>query len=90
MVHALCLLAALNATKTYKMALSKAIQFINALTMSEELRSACSHFSKNQLMQKLDFNEFEFEDAINAELVQCKTFEQAAVFQEIKIWFLLI
>ena len=72
------------------MALSKAIEFVHAASFSSELRDSCSQFTKEMLLLKLNFNEFEFEDAINMKLVECQTFEQAEVFQEIRIWFKLL
>jgi hypothetical protein len=72
------------------MALSKAIEFVHAASISQELRAACSNFSKEKLMLKLNFNELEFEDALNSQLVQCQTYEQAEVFQQIRMWFLLL
>jgi hypothetical protein len=72
------------------MPLSKALEFIHAASISEELRNACSNYSKEKLLLKLNFSELEFEDALNMQLVQCQTYEQAEVFQQIKIWFLLL
>jgi hypothetical protein len=72
------------------MALSKALSFIQALSLSEELRSVCSNYSKEKLMFQLNFSELEFEDALNMQLVQCQTYEQAEVFQQIRMWFLLL
>ncbi|RXP44969.1 hypothetical protein EC396_16415 [Lutibacter sp. HS1-25] len=72
------------------MALSKAIAFIQAASDSEALRNACSGTSKEKLLQLLNFNEVEFEDAINMQLVKCQSYEQAEVYQQIRIWFLLI
>jgi hypothetical protein len=72
------------------MALSKALSFIQALSLSEELRSVCSNYSKEKLMFQLNFSELEFEDALNMQLVQCQTYEQAEVFQQLRMWFLLL
>lgn len=72
------------------MALSKAIDFLKAVSISEELRASCVRFSKEKLLIKLNFNEAEFEDAVNMELVKCQTYEQAEVFQQIKMWFSLL
>ena len=72
------------------MALSKALQFVHAASISEELRTACSHYSKVGLQQKLNFSDIEFEDAINMQLTQCESYEDAEVFQQLKIWFLLL
>ncbi|MFI1772768.1 hypothetical protein [Thalassobellus citreus] len=72
------------------MALSKAIAFLQAASISNELRTACTHYSKDKLLLQLNFNEVEFEDAINMELVKCQTYEEAEVIQQIRIWFLLL
>jgi hypothetical protein len=72
------------------MALSKAIEFVHAVSISQELRTACSNFSKEKLLIKMNFSENEFEDALNSQLVQCQTYEQAEVFQQIRMWFLLL
>jgi hypothetical protein len=72
------------------MALSKALEFVHAASISQELRTACSHYSKEKLMLQLNFSELEFEDALNMQLVQCQTYEQAEVFQQIRMWFLLL
>jgi len=72
------------------MALSKAIEFVKIATSDEELRTACTNFSKESLLLKLNFNEVEFEDAVNMQLVKCKSYEQAEKYQQIRIWFLLL
>lgn len=72
------------------MALSKALEFVHAASRSEKLRTACSNYSKKKLLLLLNFNELEFEDALNMQLVQCQTYEEAEVFQQIRMWFLLL
>lgn len=72
------------------MALSKALEFVHAASISEELRTACSNYSKEKLLLQLNFNELELEDALNMQLVQCQTYEEAEVFQQIRMWFLLL
>ena len=72
------------------MALSKALDFVKAATISEELRTVCSASSKEKLLQQLNFTEVEFEDAINMGLVSCQSYEDAEVYQQLRIWFLLI
>lgn len=72
------------------MALSKALEFVHATSISEELRTTCSYYSKEKLMLQLNFSELEFEDALNMQLVQCQTYEQAEVLQQIRMWFLLL
>jgi len=72
------------------MALSKALNFVQAAIISEELRVACSKYKKENLLLHLNFTEVEFEDAINMGLVECQTYEEAEVYQQLRIWFLLI
>ncbi|WP_372752746.1 hypothetical protein [Mariniflexile sp.] len=72
------------------MSISKAIEFVKIASESEELRNACTDLSKEKLLAKLNFNETEFEDAINMELVKCQTYEQAETYQQLRIWFLIL
>ena len=73
------------------MALGKAVDFVKRVGFDEELRTECNKSaSKVELLHKFDFNEVEFEDALNMQLVKCQTYEQAEVFQQIKLWFLLL
>jgi len=72
------------------MALGKAIDFVKRVGFDRELKTACDKcVSRVDMLSKLDFNEVEFEDAVNMQLVKCQTHEQAEVFQQIKLWFLL-
>lgn len=73
------------------MALSKAIEFVKQVSSDKEFRTQCNkNNSKIELLQHLNFNEIEFEDALNMQLVKCQTYEEAEVFQQLKIWFLLL
>lgn len=73
------------------MALGKAIKFVNEVVKNSELRSACNKSnSKQELLKELDFDETEFDDAINMQLVKCQSYEEAEVFQQIKMWFLIL
>ena len=73
------------------MALGKAIKFVNEVVKNTELRSACNKSkSKQELMENLGFDETEFDDAINMQLVKCQSYEEAEVFQQIKMWFLIL
>jgi hypothetical protein len=72
------------------MALGNAIDFVKRVPFDKELKRACDKcVSRGEMLSKLDFNELEFEDALNMQLVKCQTYEQAEVFQQIKLWFLL-
>ncbi|MFD1294793.1 hypothetical protein ACFQ5N_13195 [Lutibacter holmesii] len=72
------------------MALSKALNFVTEAIKNEQLRALCSKLTKEELLLQLNFNEVEFEDAINMGLVKCQTYEQAEAYQQLRIWFLLI
>lgn len=73
------------------MALGKAIKFVNEVVKNSELRSVCNKSnSKQELLKELDFDETEFDDAINMRLVKCQSYEEAEVFQQIKMWFLIL
>jgi hypothetical protein len=69
------------------MAIDKAITFVKRATQEKEFRKECYKSSKQDLLQKLDFDEVEFDDAINMQLVKCQSYEHAEVFQQIRMWF---
>lgn len=73
------------------MAIDKAITFVKKATNDKEFRSECyKSDSKNELMKLLGFDEFEFEDAVNMQLVKCQSYEEAEVYQQIKMWFSIL
>ncbi len=73
------------------MTIAKAVKFVKQAGFDKELRKSCYNSkSKKELLKRLNFNEEEFEDAINMQLVKCQTFEQAALVQQLKMWFLLL
>ena len=73
------------------MALGKAIKFIKQAGCDKQLRKTCYQSnSKEDLLQKLDFDMGEFEDAITMQLVKCQTHEQAEHVQQIKMWFSML
>ncbi len=73
------------------MALRKAIDFVKRVGFDKELKTACNKsVSRLDMLRMLDFNEVEFEDALNMQLFKCQTYEQAEFFQQIKLWFLLL
>jgi hypothetical protein len=70
------------------MALNKAIEFVKKVGFDKEIRTFCYEIkTKQELLFKLDFNEDEFEDAINMQLVKCQSYEEAEEFQQIRMWF---
>ncbi|MDX8338734.1 hypothetical protein SLH46_06050 [Draconibacterium sp. IB214405] len=70
------------------MAIDKAITFVKKATTESEFRKACYKVpSKESLMQQIGFTDVEFDDAINMQLVKCQTYEQAEVYQQIRMWF---
>jgi len=71
------------------MALDKAIKFVKRATSESDFRRECYKSpSKEALMEEIGFNEVEFDDAVNMELVKCQTYEHAEVYQQIRMWFL--
>ncbi len=73
------------------MAIGKAIHFVRQIRDNDRLRRACYHCeSKEVVMEQNGFNEVEFENAINMQLVKCQTYEEADVVQQIKMWFALL
>ncbi len=71
------------------MAIGKAMEFVKQASIDKELRSKCNKSeSKAELMKSMDFTEIEFDDAINMRLVKCQTYEQAEIYQQLKLWFL--
>jgi len=69
------------------MALGKSINFIWKFIHDSEFRHVCNKSSKEELLKTLDFNETEFEDAINMQLVKCQSYEEAERIHQIKFWF---
>lgn len=70
------------------MALDNSIKFVKQFIKDSSFRRECySCNSKSEMLEKLDFTEAEFEDAINMQLVKCQTYEDAAVVKDIKTWF---
>lgn len=72
------------------MALGKAMKFIKQVAADQELRKRCYEKSKEELLKEMDFNETEFEDAINMELVKCQSYDAADHVQQIKMWFSML
>jgi len=69
------------------MALGKSISFIRTFIRDSEFRHECNKSSKEELLKNHDFNETEFEDAINMQLVKCQSYEEAERIHQIKFWF---
>ena len=73
------------------MSIDKAITFVKKATNDKMFRKECyQRNSKIEVMKFFGFDEFEFEDAVNMQLVKCQSYEEAEVFQEIKIWFSIL
>ena len=73
------------------MALNRALDFLKKAGNNEEFRSSCYSFAnKGELLEHFGFNDVEFEDAINMNLVKCQTFEEAEQFQQLKMWFSIL
>lgn len=71
------------------MAINKAVTFVKRATTEPDFRKECYKIaSKQDLMCQMGFNEDEFEDAVNLRLVKCQTYDEAEVYQQIRMWFL--
>ncbi|HYQ55736.1 MAG TPA: hypothetical protein VEP89_00215 [Draconibacterium sp.] len=71
------------------MAIDKAITFLKRATAESDFRKECYKAqSKQKLMEEIGFDEVEFDDAVNMQLVKCQSYEQAEVYQQIRMWFL--
>ena len=69
------------------MALGKSLSFVRNFVKNAEFRHECNKLQKHDLFKNYDFNETEFDDAINMELVKCQTYEEADRIQQVKLWF---
>jgi len=73
------------------MAIGKAITFVKKATSDRQFRTECNRSnSRIEVMQLFGFDEIEFDDAINMQLVKCQTYEEAEVFQQIRMWFSIL
>lgn len=72
------------------MALKNAISFLHRFVEDGEFRYSCHELSKKELLNIHNFDEQEFDDALNMQLVQCQTHEEADVIQEVKLWFMIM
>lgn len=73
------------------MAIGKAIDFVKQAITDSSFRSECYKYkSKYELLQKLGFDEVEFDNAVNMQLVKCQSYEQAEIYQQIRMWFLAL
>lgn len=73
------------------MAIDKAITFVKKAISDKKFRTDCyKSNSKNELMKLFGFDEFEFEDAVNMQLVKCQSYEEAEAYQQIKMWFSIL
>lgn len=73
------------------MAIGKAINFVKKATTDAQFRAQCyKSNSRNEVMQIFGFNEVEFDDAINMQLVKCQSWEEAEAFQQIRMWFSIL
>ena len=73
------------------MALGKALKFIKDIRSDNDLRNSCYKYStKGELLNEMEFNEYEFDDAINMNLVKCQTFDEAEEIYQVKLWFAML
>lgn len=73
------------------MALGRAMQFVKNASRDRDLRKTCVGFeTKDELFSFFKFDEMEFDDAINMQLVKCKTYEEAEAYQQLRLWFAML
>lgn len=59
--------------------------------IQQEIQGQCNRSkSKTELLKTYDFDEGEFEDAINMQLVKCQTYKAAEHIQQLRMWFSLL
>ena len=70
------------------MALGNAISFVKNFISDKDFRNKCNSLNtKSEIFDNYGFNETEFEDAINMQLVKCQTYEEAEYYHQTKMWF---
>jgi hypothetical protein len=75
------------------MSIHNALIFIEKVDINPDFRKLCNQCGEKERIQdtlkviKMNFEDWEFEDAINHRLVQCQTYEQADVFQQLRQWY---
>ena len=75
------------------MSIHNALVFIEQVNTKPDFRKLCNQCGEKKRIQEtlkviqMNFEEWEFEDAINNRLVQCQTYEQADVFEQIRQWY---
>lgn len=73
------------------MSIAKALRFVKDAKDDKELRKRCVGFeTKDEMLTFFKFDEVEFDDAINMQLVQCKTYEEAEPYQQLRMWFAIL
>lgn len=73
------------------MALSNAIRFVKNATKDKEFRMRCAGFeTRDEMLSHFKLDSVEFDDAINMQLVKCKTYEEAETFQQLRMWFSML
>lgn len=73
------------------MSLNRAIKFVKLVRTNRNFRMKCNNFAtKKELLDDLGFNENEFEDALNMQLVKCQTYDEAEHYQQMRMWFALL
>lgn len=73
------------------MALGKALEFVKKARRDRALRNQCVGFdSKAEMLAHFCFDELEFDDAINMQLVKCQSYDEAETYQHLRMWFALL
>lgn len=73
------------------MAIGKAMRFVKDARDDSEFRKRCLQYdTKDEMLAVFKFSAVDFDDAINMELVKCKTYEAAEVYQQLRLWFSML
>ena len=78
------------------MSINNAMKFVRKVDADNEFRRICNKCGSREAIQemllkeKMDFNDFEFEEAINMMLFKCQTYEDADGVKQIELWYNLV
>lgn len=72
------------------MSLGKAIKFVRKFATEDHFRKECHLLSREDITARFQFNDFEFDDAINMQLVKCQTEEEANQYFQLRNYYQLL
>lgn len=73
------------------MSIGKALTFFKRIKTDSEFRKSCYKAeSKQALLEAEGFTEYEFEDAVNMNLVKCQDYDEADQVKQLQQWFALL